>query len=467
MLRTGDKLPDPHDGWRTRWHHWHHQRRNQHRTDPTGPALTAWLGLVCAGLMQAEPPRYSDPEAGDGPLTTDELADLVDDVVQIAAAEGVAFLRPAQVLGDWTVTVVDSARVVARREHQRLVYAAVWNLRYTAGADGRAKGWVSTEEYGHDATTGLPTFVAKLWENAGSDSAVELGREVTDVADGTHLAELFYEVTGKEARRLVPMVWRWDRGVPAPVHVGNEGMVDHLAALEAIEAKDSLLVRNILAVAESSAQRGLHGWNNTVTPGSSLPTWSPDSNVLSIPTNDLTTHGADGFVQQIRFADDLIQRQRIEAVQNVLLEACGISPQSVGRSVAGRSDSAAAKRADQQMTMTTIAGPARRLNHALDTVIAEVHSLAGGRGEPLDVSITAGLRVTQAELAETVAKLVSAESISVERRVQMLNPNMSDEDLADEVGRIKAENRMGEALELGPDEDEDAIAELEAAIRRG
>jgi hypothetical protein len=138
------------------------------------------------------------------------------------------------------------------------------------------------------------------------------------------------------------------------------------------------------------------------------------------------------------FPDSLTQRERIERRFNELLEACGISPPSIGRNVTGRSDSAAAKRADQQLTMQTVAGPGRRWSAALTDVFTQLAGLNGGGGD-VSVKVHTGLRVPTSEAAETVSILETAQAASTETRVKMVHPEWDDTLVAAEVARINGE----------------------------
>lgn len=157
-------------------------------------------------------------------------------------------------------------------------------------------------------------------------------------------------------------------------------------------------------------------------------------------------HGPDGGIVPIEFDDDLTQRERIERRENSVLEiGFRINPQSVGRSVTGRSDSGDAKRADNQMTMNTITSPARRLSNSLSAIVAELARLntavptSNRTGDVGRVVIHEGLKPHPVELAEYATALHDAEAASTRQRVAIVNPGRDDDWLDEEAARIRAE----------------------------
>ena len=187
-------------------------------------------------------------------------------------------------------------------------------------------------------------------------------------------------------------------------------------------------------------------------------------NLLALPAG-MSAQERDKMVTPIVFPDSLTQRDRIERRENALLESCGISPQSVGRSVSGRSDSGAAKRADMQMTLQTVAGPARRWSTALSVLYSQLARLnesptpePGGplppptRTPPSDsfpaaesvtisVAVNAGLRPSTSEAAESASLLEAAGAASTKTLVQTAHPDWTADQVTAEVELIRAEGR--------------------------
>ena len=111
-------------------------------------------------------------------------------------------------------------------------------------------------------------------------------------------------------------------------------------------------------------------------------------------------------------------------------------------SVAGRSDSAAAKRADQQMTTNTVTRPARRLSSALTAVLSQEHRLNGFAGDSVvGVTVHEGLKPVAAEAVETAARMDAADLASTRTIVETANPGRSDTWYAAEVVRMQEEGR--------------------------
>jgi hypothetical protein len=160
-------------------------------------------------------------------------------------------------------------------------------------------------------------------------------------------------------------------------------------------------------------------------------------------------HGPSGGVTPIEFSDDLIQRERIERRENSILEMAGINPASIGRNVSGTSDSGTAKRADNQMTMNTISGPARHAAATLTTAVGGVARLNGGTwGDSDEVIVSEGLKENPVESADTARALRDAEAASTRTLVETAHPTWSPEQVDAEVEAMRAENAAASPLEF-------------------
>ena len=125
----------------------------------------------------------------------------------------------------------------------------------------------------------------------------------------------------------------------------------------------------------------------------------------------------------------------------------GINPQSVGRNVSGRSDSAAAKRADQQMTMNTVTEPARNAERVLSAIFTECARLNPGDTRPVMVSVHEGLKENPAESAEVANALRNAEAASTRTLVRTAHPTWSDDQVDAEVEAMRAEGMSVDPIE--------------------
>lgn len=426
--------PVPDNPWRDLWNLWRDQWDNVAKKAPT---YSRTLGNTAAGLLQARPPQYSTPLSNPA-ITVDELAEITDEAVAVAASTAISFIRPAQVAGEWVATVLNAERVEFRFAHRRLIEAVVWTTdKY--GEDDIA----ITEHY--QLVNGQRTFTVQAWEASKNQvtGGITLGREL-DLTQ-PDLPEQLAAVAALEDRWIYPYVWEWDAGNPAPVHNTNEHLITQLNALHDVEQSDANTVRRIIAM---DAQ-GLANRNDfaTTAGGVVMPSgWSNRKNILGVQQGALSQGGAKSFVDDIFFPDDLIQRQRITEKENALYEACGFNPQTFGRSVTGISDSGVAKRVDNQKTLVTIAGPARRWRQTLNEAVTDIAAMDNGQDG--DVVITEGFKEDLSQRAETVATARASQAMSIRTGVVELHPDWEEDEVNEEVVRVMAEQQVPT-----PDED--------------
>ena len=431
MPAVGDIIPKPDPEFDT----WHRQYVN---ADTGAPNYPRTIGRLIAGLFQQAPVTMET--AGTPSLTDDQLADLTDRGVKRGAAESVVFLRPALVNGQWCAAAVGASQVEATWAHDQLVEAIVWDVTKN-GNDGYQ---MVTETYTVDSQTGQQNLVVQLWNVTKSPKGGwKLAGEVdTAAVDGVESPALHAQVRAinETPRGLFAWAWDFEDGRPVPVHYTNEHLITQLEDLHGVEHEDNQLPRNVVAVSqESMAVNGMD--NPTNTTWGKVRGFIQGRNVLSVPSDQLAMHGTEAFIKHLRLEDDLVQRERIEMKEDVLYTACGISPTTMGRSATGRSDSGAAKRADNQLTLTTIAGPARRWAGTLTLLAAELARLqTGTKAGP--VQVTEGLKSSAEERAELVAVQRGADVQSIEEGVKQINPDWDDTAVGDEVARIRNDNQL-------------------------
>ena len=240
-------------------------------------------------------------------------------------------------------------------------------------------------------------------------------------------------------RDVFVYVFAWEDIGPVPLWYTQEAVIEGLARLWDQEQDDAEMTRKRVAMPED-----LVGTRNVVADDGSTvlarPGFNKHDNLLLVGSGMSAEHGPGGGVTPIEFGDDLTQRERIIGRENTVLEMVGINPASIGRNVGGRSDSASAKRADNQMTMNTITGPARKLERTLSAVVTELARLDPGTvSADLVVSVHEGLKENPAESAETAGALLDAQAASVATRVRTAHPTWTDTEVDDEVAAINGE----------------------------
>lgn len=430
LLASGDTVPRPANApLRKRWQRWNglYEARYDTSNDAAPSYVRGW-GRIVAGMFQARPIRYTD-DIDSPAVTVDTLADLTDDGVKRSAGEGVAFVRFVRNLADEWVPLITAAQSVdATWRNNQMVDAVVYAV--DIGKD-KNTAHVYLEEYGTDPDV---PFRVSVWEARKRDGGWVLGTEV-DPESTT------FGTVDETPRPLIPAPWAFEDGDPVPLYVGNEQAVYGLARLWTQEQEDAEITRRRLAVSDkmvSSTEAYYGRTDNLHQLGRAR--FKPRDNVLLLPSGGSATDPSLGGIEQLEFSDDITMRERIERRENGLLEQIGISPQSIGRMVSGRSDSAAAKRADQQLTLTTIGGPARRWQAVLNRVVEAAAAL--GAGDAGFVDVREGLREPGGELAETAQAGLRGESMSTQTRVKLLNPTQTDEWIEEETARVLAEYQI-------------------------
>ncbi len=413
------------------------------------PNYARWLGGIMAGLMQAEPPTVAGDE-----MFADEVAieDLVEDVAADAAGLGVVYLRPTYVDGDvWVPATIHPAMFDPIWRHKRLMGGDAWLIEPKPGED-RTAVWLLVERWrvsdDNVGTVEMTGYDGKLAEGGTVEYDPTRPIDVTgsDVPLFSRAADSAARFAGQDVR-VHGFVWRWYRKLAAPVYVSNEQVVRGLEALWDQEQSDAEMIRHRVALDADMLRTqpvlGQYADTNNMPQGSRViaqPGFNLRSNILAL--SSAKTGQAQAVADRVpfhvvSFPDSLTQRDRIERRENGLLELCGINPQSIGRNVGGRSDSAAAKRADQQTTLNTIAGPGRRLARTLQMSVQQCANLAAA-GD-VSVSITPGLRPIASDSVEMARDLYTANASTVETRVRTAHPDWSDDQVAAEVVQYQAE----------------------------
>ena len=406
------------------------------------PAYPRQWGLLLAGLMQGQPTVF-DRQVDGFPLTEDTLADLTETCVPVASAMGCALMRPVKVGTSWKVSTLKPTNFAARWAFGDLVSAQVWDwVPDTRPRAGHRDVLVIVEDW--DNLTGVVTTA--LFEGVHHQhGTIELGKRVASTEPGDQLDEghLLFDhqyhqqivTDDRTIRYLIPFVWAFEDGQPIPVYRGNEQLVKGLIELWTAEQEDAELARNRIAMSSDMVNRA-DVYSDAGGRLAHAGFHAKDRLLITPP--GMSAQSADGGgVEVISMPDSLIQRERIERRENATLEAIGINPQSIGRSVSGRSDSAAAKRADQQMTQNTIGGPARRWQHALNAISGEVGRLADVTAPVVDVR--EGLRQSFGERVETASAATAAEAMSTRTKIAYIHPEWDDTQVDDEVARMAAE----------------------------
>lgn len=171
---------------------------------------------------------------------------------------------------------------------------------------------------------------------------------------------------------------------------------------------------------------------------------------LNVP--DVTEQKLDTFQGEIRVDAHIAAAL---ALTERIVSAAGYSPQTFGLQIDGSAQSGTALRIRQGKTDKTTSKKQRYWQPAVERVCgtmldigAEIWSTPG---------VPAGERVhlswpelhDPAELASTVQTLRTAQALSIEGAVRMVQPDLDETDQAEEVARIRAESAVADPFPMG------------------
>jgi len=448
----------PHRDLVTRWDNLWHGRylydqkmgtRSNDRTVNAAPGYSrSWSRLV-AGLFQRQTPSY-DGDPTTVPLDQNELSDLLFEITSKAAGNGYVVVRPVYDGAGWVPSVLTPVRTHVEWAHRRPVKVIAWDYSNDPrhpDDDKRGLAVIETWTPNPDGPGDIVTAVYETTANTGRGTVLEKQVSVDNPPAG--LEDHPFVVSAQNdnvPRDVFVYVWAWEDIGPVSIWYTNEGVLDGLARLWDQEQDDAELTRKRIAMPQD-----LVGTKNVYADDGSTviarPGFNKHDNLLLVGSGMSAEHGPGGGVVPIEFGDDLVQRERIEGRENSALENVGINPASIGRHVGGRSDSASAKRADNQMTMNTITAPARHAEQTLSQVTTELARLTNTIATaPFVVSVFEGLKENPVESAETAGLLRDADAASVKTRVETAHPTWTEPEIDAEVEAIKVETAAASFL---------------------
>lgn len=382
-----------------------------------------------------EPDAESEGDPGQEVLDawateTNVYATLLEGAV-VCAYSGEVYLRPAwdaEALGPWPLlTVLPGRRVIPRFRHGKLVEGVVFTER-AVGTSGTRR----LRLFEHHEPGGITTRVYYgTGERVGS--AIDLADERVVRAFG----ELEEETdTGIDEVLLTHVPFQRDDGPHGRSIVdGAVGLVFALHRLYSQEQHDAELARFRIAAPSSYLKRTSKG----------DPRFDRRTDVLELDDSAAGVVGQERPITPIQFRDDVVQRERIQGRLRDLMVACGIAPQTLGEDAGRGAESGTARRLAQALTVQTVSAAGRYWQAALPRAIRQ--TLAVGRihlgldvPDDLDVSVTLsdGFVDDPREVADRIAVLDGAEAISAETKVRELHPTWTEEQVAEEVERIRA-----------------------------
>lgn len=164
---------------------------------------------------------------------------------------------------------------------------------------------------------------------------------------------------------------------------------------------------------------------------------------------DLTDMSGKDAISQVQFDIRVEEHERTAvALTEHIISTAGYSPQTFGLQIEGRAESGTALRIREGKTWRTQGRKQRywapELSGVLETLLA-LDRVMFGRSTPVVRPAVgwAELADDPQGTAQWVNLLATARAASIETRVRLAQPQLDDDQIADEVARIKAEDGLG------------------------
>lgn len=408
-----------------------------------------------AAFLFGEDPTYThdDPDVADRLRSLSATANLPAALLEGAytqVVEGEIYLRPTwdlEVDPDHAiVTSIAGHRVIPRFRYGRLLDAAV----VTTWIEDRGSAITGTgATYRRLVEFYVPGGIERRLYVGGPD---RLGSETAlDGFDDT--AGLDPEVdTLIDVPLLVHVPFGRDTESPHGVSLfdGLEGLILGMHRLYSQEQHDAEMSRRRVAVSEEFVKRDAGG-NPTV------------DRRLDLFVLSEAAAGAVGAerkpIEAIEFDDDLVMRERLAGRFREFLIACGIAPDTLDATEAGGAISGTSRRLAQALTLQTVGMVGRYWQHALGQTLRlaleierahlGVDGIPAGVTAPT-VTLADGLIDDEAELAKILADLDTAEAISTDQKIRRLHPEWTDEQVDDEIERLRDEHPLPPSFDGAP-----------------
>lgn len=433
----------------------HERRGNGRPTDPNAGELAPWpdADLSTADVVAAQ-------DRLDDLADTLGLANKMLEGAEIAAATGGVYLRPMwdkSAADHPLLTVVDPNMAVPDFRYGMLVAVTFVEEVHREGA-GNDVVWRHLER--HEAGV----ILHGLYVGSGST----LGRQVSLTDHPATKAfmpavEIPVEVTGGKAGimpRFVPNVLPNRKRRTKPIgrsdYAGCEGFLDALDEAWTSWMRDLRLGQARLIVPDEflspvgsrpTSERQFSGYGTTGGPGAARG-FDVDSELLTgLNIADLSE--ISDPITKVQFDIRVEQHERTTvALTEHIISTAGYSPQTFGLQIEGRAESGTALRIRERKTWRTQGRKQRywapELSSTGETLLA-LDRVVFGRRTPI-----ARPHIGWAELADDpqgtaqwVNTLATARAASIETRVRLAQPGLDDDQIAQEVARIKAEDGMG------------------------
>jgi A118 family predicted phage portal protein len=406
--------------------------------------LAADICRTSSELLFSEPPKLIAPNGGNN-ATQDALDALVEDGLhpalleggEIAAALGGVYPR---IVWDTAVSdrpwidMVAADRAVPEFAYGRLKAVTFWTV---LEKDGKSVlRHLERHEQGHilhGLYAGTPTQLGKALPLTGRPETAGLE---PDVPTGIDLLTAAYVPNVRPAR-----AWR---NRPGAAGLGQSDLAGIEPILDALDETYSSWMRDVR-----------NGKGRVIVPESMLTSNGPGQGVsfdseraIFTPLNMLQRPGDSNKLDVVQF-DIRVSEHRDTAreLMEIAVRQAGYAGATFGLDGDGQAVTATEVKARQTRSLTTRARKALYWQPAMADILTAWLAVSAGmfRVPGLDfseaprVEFPDGITESMLEKGQALAAIATADAMSTQKRVEYLNPEWDDEQVAAEVERIHAE----------------------------
>lgn len=430
--------------------------------------LAADIATMSADNLMADPPKFKS----DDQVTQERLTGMVDDglhvvlrsALELCAAIGGIYLKTIKDFENEKVAIlaVDADRAMPTFRLGKMVAVTFWSVMKRT----ETKVYRHLEHHDLDPVTGNGRILHELWEGTedskGSlvpweeDDVLEYFIDVIDNID----PDTGYIDTGTEGLDCVYIPNRLPNGVwgktaagkylGAPDIRGSEDLLDRLdhtrsALFREVDLAQARIMVPDFMMKDLGAGRGL-GFDMS----------QRIFTQLSMPP---TTDGAAASIQMFQPAMRVDQFQAIERtlVKDILRNA-GYSASSFGEEDEGGAAMTATEiNSRDRRSKISRANKIRLAKPAIEDILTKALHMENDEGwsktlpETIEVAFPADGKMTFSEAAQSIALLLGVGGISQEVAVETLHSDWDDDQIVDEVNRLKADAAAAAEME-NPDE---------------
>jgi len=225
-------------------------------------------------------------------------------------------------------------------------------------------------------------------------------------------------------------------------YLGQEGLMNNLDELFSTWQKEILLAQGRILIPESYLEK-INGKDS----------FNVDRSLYVKLDMDPTIEGSKITATQFEIRADQFEKTALNLLERIITSA-GYSPQSFGLNISGRAESGTALSMRERKSFATknkkqaYWQPA--ISKLVELMILVYNEMLMGSIEEnitLNVAFSDGITNDLGELSASVKLLSDAMAASVETKVKLIHPDWNEEQVAEEVQKIKDENALNPVVD--------------------